>query len=72
MALGSCRDKAVPCQGCVILDLAVPHHTMPPYATPHHAVCYTVLCLAEHHRAISHCATQCQGSAHQAGGVVGG
>lgn len=41
-------------------------HTTPCY------VCYTVLCLAEHHRAISHCATQCQGSAHQAGGLVGG
>lgn len=44
MALGSCRDKAVPCQGCVILDLAVPHHTMPPYATPHHAMCATLSC----------------------------
>lgn len=71
MPLGLCRDKAEPCQGYVILDLVVPYHTMLPYATPQR-VCHTVLCLAAHRCAISHCATWCQGTAHQTGGVVGG
>lgn len=44
MTLGLCCGKAVPRQGCVILHLAVPYHTMPPYATPHHGQCATLCC----------------------------
>lgn len=68
--------EAVPCQGCAMPRLChirstVPHHTMPPYATPWR-MCHTVLCLAAHCCVISHCATRCQGTAHQAGGVMRG